>query len=68
MAKVMKEQGYKMQSLLEGKETQHHVDGHLENQNIFIKMFGVLLFLCLIYVPIIHSLGENGLQYPGYLH
>ena len=35
---------------------------------IFMKMFGVLLLLCLIYIPIISSLGENGLQYPGFLH
>ncbi|MCA0369751.1 MAG: hypothetical protein LCH26_01430 [Proteobacteria bacterium] len=38
-----------------------------EKQGIFIKMFGVLIFLCLLYVPIIHSLGHGILQYPGYL-
>lgn len=39
-----------------------------DKQGIFIKMFGVLIFLCLLYVPIIHSLGEGFLHYPGYLH
>lgn len=68
MAKVIKGTQCKEHFLLKSKKTQNYADGHLENHNIFLKMFGVLLFLCLIYIPIINSLGENGLQYPGYLH
>jgi len=44
------------------------MDDYFEKNGIFIKMFGVLLLLCLIYIPIINSLGENSLQYPGFLH
>lgn len=68
MAKVIKGAEGKIHFFLKSHKGQDGLDENFSKGGIFIKMFGVLLLLCLIYIPIVQSLGDAGLQYPGYLH